>query len=85
MRHNKKPLIAIWGVGFNDGRKYTITDVDNLIDKIKGPSKKVSVMLGVPYYWRTLDKDTENSPMLHNLSYWYCTIECRRVILAQPH
>lgn len=67
LRHNKKPLIAIWGVGFNDGRKYTIADVDNLIDKIKGPSKKVSVMLGVPYYWRTLDKDTENSPMLHSL------------------
>ena len=24
-------------------------------------------MLGVPYYWRTLDKDTENNPALHTL------------------
>jgi hypothetical protein len=67
LRHNKKPLVAIWGVGFDDGRKYTIADVDKLVDKIKGPAKKVSVMLGVPYYWRTLDHDTENSPQLHTL------------------
>ena len=67
LRHNKKPLIAIWGVGFNDGRKYTIADVNNLVDKIKGPTKKVSVMLGVPYSWRTLNNDTENSPILHSL------------------
>lgn len=65
LRHNKKPLVAIWGVGFKDGRKYTIADVDNLIDKIKGPTKNVSVMLGVPYYWRTLTKDTENNASLH--------------------
>lgn len=67
LRHNKKPLVAIWGVGFNDGRNYTITDVDKLVDKIKGPTKKVSVMLGVPYYWRSLSNDTENSPLLHPL------------------
>ncbi len=67
LRHNKKPLVAIWGVGFNDGRNYSIADVDNLVEKIKGSSKKVSVMLGVPYYWRTLTKDTENSPDLHKL------------------
>lgn len=65
LRHNKKPLVAIWGVGFKDGRKYTIADVDNLIDKIKGPTKNVSVMLGVPYYWRTLTKDTESNASLH--------------------
>jgi hypothetical protein len=65
LRHNKKPLVVLWGVGFKDGRNYTISDVDNLIDKIKGPSKKVSVMLGVPYYWRTLTKDTESDSSLH--------------------
>jgi len=65
LRHNKKPLVVIWGVGFKDGRKYTIADVDHLVDKIKGPTKKVSVMLGVPYYWRTLKKDTENDSSLH--------------------
>jgi hypothetical protein len=67
LRHNKKPLVTIWGVGFNDNRKYTIADVDRLVDRLKGPSNKVSVMLGVPYYWRTLSNDTENSALLHPL------------------
>jgi hypothetical protein len=67
VRHNGRPLLAIWGVGFNDNRKYSIADAQLLIDKIKGPQKKVSVLLGVPYYWRTLDKDTENSSLLHNV------------------
>ncbi len=67
LRHNKKPLVVIWGVGFKDGRKYTIADVDSLVDKMKGPNKKVSVMLGVPYYWRTLTNDTEKDSSLLTL------------------
>lgn len=67
LRHNKKPLLAIWGVGFNDGRNYTIADVRDLVDQVKGKSKEVSVMLGVPYYWRTMTRDTENNPLLHTV------------------
>lgn len=67
LRHNKKPLLVIWGVGFNDNRKYSIADVQSLVATLKGPEKKVSIMLGVPYYWRTLDKDTENNPLLHTV------------------
>lgn len=67
VRHNGKPLLAIWGAGFNDGRKYSIADAHELVTTLKGPQNKISVMLGVPYYWRTLDKDTENSPALHAL------------------
>lgn len=67
IRHNKKPLVTIWGVGFNDNRKYTIADADQLVTKLKGANNRVSVMLGVPYYWRTMTKDTENSPLLHSL------------------
>ncbi|HTE25560.1 glycoside hydrolase family 71/99-like protein [Flavitalea sp.] len=67
IRHNGKPLLSIWGIGFNDNRKYTIADVDKLVSKIKGPDKKISLMLGVPYYWRSLSRDTENSSLLHNL------------------
>lgn len=68
LRHNKKPLVSIWGVGFNDNRKYTIADAARLIARLKGDNNRVSVMLGVPYYWRTLAKDTENSPALHELA-----------------
>lgn len=67
LHHNGYPLLAIWGVGFNDGRRYSIADVDNLVEKLKGSSPQTSILLGVPYYWRTLDKDTENSGMLHTL------------------
>lgn len=67
LRHRGKPLMTIWGVGFNDGRKYSTEDVDNLVDLLKGPTNKVSIMLGVPYYWRTLNRDTEDNPALHQL------------------
>ena len=65
--HNEKPMLSIWGVGFNDGRNYSIADVNRLVAKLKGPENKVSIMLGVPYYWRTLQRDTENNPDLHEL------------------
>lgn len=67
LRHNGRPLLAIWGAGFNDGRKYNLADIRQLTDKLKGPENKVSLMLGVPYYWRTLDKDTRDDASLHKL------------------
>ncbi|NHE58700.1 glycoside hydrolase family 71/99-like protein [Cyclobacterium plantarum] len=67
VRHNGKPLVTIWGVGFNDNRKYTIEDVGRLVEQLKGPENKVSIMLGVPYYWRTLNRDTTPSTALHDL------------------
>lgn len=67
LRHNGKPLLAIWGVGFNDNRKYTVADVQKLVDNLKGPTNKTSILLGVPYYWRTMTKDTEPSELLHPL------------------
>ncbi|MGL5111529.1 MAG: glycoside hydrolase family 71/99-like protein [Flavobacterium sp.] len=67
LRHNGKPLISIWGVGFNDNRKYSIADADSLVTKLKGTNNSVSVLLGVPYYWRTFGRDTENNPALHAL------------------
>lgn len=65
--HRGKPLVTLWGVGFNDHRNYAIADVAALVDQMKGTSNKVSVMLGVPYYWRTLGADTEKSALLHTL------------------
>lgn len=66
LRHNGKPLVSIWGVGFNDNRKYTIDDAAKLVGKLKG-GNEVSIMLGVPYFWRTLGRDTEVDPTLHEL------------------
>jgi len=64
--HKGSPLLTIWGVGFNDNRRYSVADVQQMITRIK-QENKVSIMLGVPYFWRTLTNDTENNPLLHTL------------------
>ena len=67
LRENGKPLVAVWGVGFNDNRKYSIDDASVLVNKLKGSRNRVSVMLGVPYWWRSMGNDTENNPQLHEV------------------
>jgi len=65
--HRGKPLVTIWGVGFNDYRKYTIGDVNKLVDLLKGPRNNISIMLGVPYFWRTAGRDTDKSHLLQEV------------------
>lgn len=67
LRENGKPMVAVWGVGFNDNRKYSIDDASMMVDKLKGEQNRVSVLLGVPYWWRSLRQDTENNPVLHEV------------------
>ena len=52
LQHRGKPLVAVWGVGFNDGRKYTLAECRELVEFLKKDG--CSVMLGVPYGWREL-------------------------------
>lgn len=63
--HNGKPLVCVWGVGFNDNRKYGLDEAETIIRKLK--EQGFSVMLGVPTYWQTLKADTESDPRLHDL------------------
>lgn len=63
--HNHKPLVCIWGVGFNDGRNYGLADAEQIVDGLR--SRGFSVMLGVPTYWRELRADTEADQGLHSL------------------
>ncbi|HKG07155.1 MAG TPA: glycoside hydrolase family 71/99-like protein [Pedobacter sp.] len=67
--HNGKPLVVIWGVGFGDNRKYTLKDVNKMVDFLKNDPVYggCSVMLGVPTYWREFGNDTEKNPMLHEI------------------
>jgi len=68
--HNGKPLVAIWGVGFPD-RPYDIRKIglERLIDFLKNDPVYggCSIMLGVPTYFRELDKDCIHDPYLHEL------------------
>ena len=57
--HNGKPLVTIWGVGFCDGRHYTLEDCMELVkffkeDPVYGGN---AVMLGVPTGWREQSLD----------------------------
>lgn len=61
--HNGKPVIALWGVGFNDSRRYGLDACERLVDFFKGEG--YAVMLGAPFYWRTLKNDTVADVRLH--------------------
>lgn len=63
--HNGKPLVAVWGVGFNDKRDYGFKEAEKIIDILKEDG--YSVMLGVPTNWRILSGDTQSDKKLHEL------------------
>lgn len=67
-RHSGKPIVAVWGIGFNDRnkpREYTLTECIELIAFLK--RQGCAVMLGVPTGWRTLDQDAIADPRLLEL------------------
>ncbi|MDR1527508.1 MAG: family 43 glycosylhydrolase [Dysgonamonadaceae bacterium] len=65
LHHNGKPLVAVWGVGFNDRRKYGFREAEIIIDALI--ERGYSVLIGVPTHWRKLEDDTLNDPELHRL------------------
>lgn len=65
LHHEGKPLVAIWGIGFNDGRKYTLKECRALVDFFKADG--CSVMLGVPTGWRNQNRDSTADPALLDL------------------
>ncbi|HWD90871.1 MAG TPA: glycoside hydrolase family 71/99-like protein [Verrucomicrobiae bacterium] len=66
LNHRGKPVVAVWGIGFNDGRKYTLAECRRLIAFLKNDPEAggCTVMLGVPTYWRELRSDALNDPEL---------------------
>jgi hypothetical protein len=59
-------VVAVWGICFNDHRQYTLQECLDLVrflkhDPVFGNN---TVMIGVPYWWRELKRDTLNDPML---------------------
>jgi len=65
LHHKGKALVAIWGIGFNDGRKYTLAECRALVEFFKADG--CSVMLGVPSWWREQVRDSVKDPEFHEL------------------
>jgi len=68
-RHDGKPVVAIWGVGFRGGRAYGLDECLELIrflqdDPVCGGN---AVMLGVPYGWRLQQRDASQDETLHDV------------------
>lgn len=68
-RQNGKPVVTIWGVGFDDGRNYTLDECAALVDFLKNDPKYGGncVMLGLPYGWREQVRDAMKDPKLHDV------------------
>ena len=64
-----KPLVAIWGIGFNDDREYSLEKTEWFIRLLKHNPEwgGMSIMLGVPYGWREQDRDATDDPQLHEV------------------
>ena len=66
IHHKGKPVVSIWGIGFNDSRKYTLAECGTLIDFFKNDPVYGGciVMVGVPTYWQTLSNDAVSDTAL---------------------
>ncbi len=65
-----KPLVAVWGIGFNDHRKYSLQACAALVDFLQHDPQYGgnAVMVGLPYYWRELKGDAVPDPALLDLA-----------------
>src|SRR5206468_1615003 len=67
LRHNGKPVVAVWGIGFNDGRAYSLAECDHLLEFLKNDATYGgnTVIVGIPTGWRTRDSDSISDSKLH--------------------
>lgn len=66
LHHRGKPLVAVWGIGFNDGRRYTLQESLQLVESLK--DEGCSVMIGVPSWWREGKRDATADPLLREIA-----------------
>lgn len=68
-RHNGKPVVAVWGIGFNDDRPYSLDECSALVKFLRDDPKYGgnAVMVGVPSWWRTLTRDAVEDKKLHEI------------------
>ena len=65
LKHRGRPLVAVWGIGFSDNRRYSLAECRALVEFLKQDG--CAVMIGVPTYWRELKNDALKDPALQDL------------------
>lgn len=65
-----KPLVAVWGVGFDDGRAYTLAECRALVELLHDDPDVGgnAVMLGLPHGFRSGRRDAVDDPALQALA-----------------
>ena len=63
LHHNGKPVVEIWGLGF-EGRGHTPALATQIVDFFKNdPTYGGNLVIGgIPTFWRTLNNDSESDP-----------------------
>ncbi|MCA6069132.1 xylosidase [Chryseobacterium sp. RG1] len=66
--NNNKPVVGLIIVGLNDSET-KLSYIDKIMNFLKNDKKygNCSIVLGVPYFWRTLNGDSVSDPQLHSL------------------
>jgi hypothetical protein len=70
LHHRGKPLLALWGCGFDDTKpRPSLADWRKILTFLKEDktSGGLAIMLGVPSFWRTQTRDAVTDPVLHEL------------------
>jgi hypothetical protein len=65
LHHKGKPLVAVWGIGFSDDRRYTLNECARLVRHLK--KSGCTVMIGIPSFWRDLHRDSLTDKRLHDI------------------
>ena len=67
--HNGGPLVALWGIGMTSRHSPHYDEFSDIMDFVKNDPVYggCSVHLGVPSRWRTLGRDSDGNPRLHEI------------------
>jgi hypothetical protein len=74
LQHNGLPVVAIWGLGFDD-RPGTAAQAQDLLDFFQNNPElkyRATVMGGVPIWWRTLEPNARTDPAWQD---YYCSLD----------
>ncbi|MGC1375070.1 MAG: glycoside hydrolase family 71/99-like protein [Anaerolineales bacterium] len=73
LRQNGKPVLAIWGLGFTEhpGTPKQAMELVNFFEKNPDPKYRVTLVGGVPTWWRILQNDALTDPAWAD---YYCAL-----------